>query len=161
MAVIRWTIAIEESTRTAPTRSPSPVPTCISGGIGDDAILMSVEAQFIRFDDVESFSLTDGVEGRPLFRSGAMINLIEFEVGATVPLHSHPHEQLGLVLRGMQALVVDGVAPGARPMEGYALPGNVKHSAYCGREGATVIDIFCPVREDYREKWDGSSAETD
>ena len=40
-----------------------------------------------------------------------MINLIELEPGATVPLHSHPHEQLGLVLRGMQALVVDGEAP--------------------------------------------------
>ena len=37
-----------------------------------------------------------------------MINLIDFEPGATVPLHSHPHEQLGIVLRGMQVLVVDG-----------------------------------------------------
>ena len=36
-----------------------------------------------------------------------MLNLIEFEPGSTVPLHSHEHEQLGIVLRGMQALVVD------------------------------------------------------
>jgi len=45
-------------------------------------------------------------------------------------------------------------------MEGYVLPGGVEHSAYCGPEGATVIDIFCPVREDYRERWgaiDGDS----
>jgi quercetin dioxygenase-like cupin family protein len=117
-----------------------------------------MEVQFVRFDDVEAFALTEGVSGRPLFGSGAMVNLIEFEAGATVALHSHPHEQLGIVLRGMQALVIDGVARELGPMEGYVLPGHVEHSAYCGPEGATVIDIFCPVREDYRERWEGFSA---
>ena len=29
-------------------------------------------------------------------------------------------------------------------MEGYVLPGHVEHSAYCGPEGATVIDVFAP-----------------
>ena len=38
-------------------------------------------------------------------------------------------------------------------MQGYALPGGVPHSAYCGPEGATVLDIFHPVREDYRARW--------
>jgi quercetin dioxygenase-like cupin family protein len=114
-----------------------------------------MEPQFVRFDDVPAFALAEGVSGRPLFGEGAMLNLIEFEPGATVPLHSHPHEQLGIVLRGMQALVVDGVAHELGPMEGYVLPGGVEHSAYCGPEGATVLDVFQPVREDYRERWDG------
>jgi quercetin dioxygenase-like cupin family protein len=82
-----------------------------------------------------------------------MLNLIEFEPGATVPSHSHEHEQLGIVLRGMQALVVDGVAHELEPFEGYVLPGGVEHSAYCGPEGALVLDVFRPVREDYRERW--------
>lgn len=119
---------------------------------------MLMDVQFTRFEDVESFTLAEGVAGRPLFGEGAMINLIEFTAGATVPVHSHPHEQLGIVLRGMQALVVGGVARELGPMEGYVLPGHVEHSAYCGPEGATVIDVFCPVREDYRERWGGSSA---
>ena len=114
--------------------------------------------QFIRFDDLEPFSLVAGVEGRPLFGDRAMVNLIEFAPGATVPAHSHPHEQLGIVLRGMQALVVDGLARELGPLEGYVLPGNVEHSAYCGPDGATVIDIFCPVREDYRERWQDSNS---
>ncbi len=109
--------------------------------------------QFIRFDDLRSFGLADGVSGRPLFGEGAMLNLIEFEPGSTVPLHSHPHEQLGIVLRGMQALVVDGSARELGALEGYVLPGGVEHSAYCGADGALVLDIFCPVREDYRARW--------
>jgi quercetin dioxygenase-like cupin family protein len=112
-----------------------------------------VEPQFVHFPDVKRFELAAGVTGRPLFGEGAMLNVIEFEPGATVPLHSHKHEQLGLVLRGMQALVVDGVPHELGPMDGYVLPGGVEHSAYCGPEGALVLDVFRPVREDYRERW--------
>ena len=52
---------------------------------------MPVEPAFVRFDEVRPFALTDGVSGRPLFGAGAMLNLIEFEPGSTVPLHSHVH----------------------------------------------------------------------
>jgi quercetin dioxygenase-like cupin family protein len=117
----------------------------------------AMEPRFVHFDDVAPFTLIEGVEGRPLFGNDAMINVIEFGAGATVPAHSHPHEQLGIVLRGMQALVIDGVARELGPMEGYVLPGNVVHSAYCGPDGATVIDVFSPVREDYREQWERSA----
>ncbi len=116
-----------------------------------------MKPQFTRLDQVSAFALTAGVTGRPLFGDGAMINLIEFDAGATVASHSHPHEQLGIVLRGMQALVVDGEAHELGPMEAYVLPGGVEHSAYCGPEGATVLDVFAPVREDYREQWRGSA----
>jgi unsaturated pyranuronate lyase len=112
-----------------------------------------MEPQFVRFDEVRAFELVEGVTGRPLFGAGAMVNLIRFEPGATVPLHSHPQEQLGLVLEGMQALVVDGVAHELEPFEAYVLPGGVEHSAYCGPDGALVLDVFAPVREDYQERW--------
>ena len=112
-----------------------------------------MEPQFLHFDDVREFELAVGVTARPLFGEGAMLNLIEFEPGSSVPLHSHEHEQLGLVLRGTQVLIVGGVEHALGPMEGYSLPGGVEHSAYCGPEGATVLDVFRPVREDYRERW--------
>jgi quercetin dioxygenase-like cupin family protein len=114
---------------------------------------MTGRPQFLRFDDVRSFELAAGVTGRPLFGEGAMLNLIEFEPGAVVLEHDHPHEQLGIVLRGTQVLVVEGEEHPLGPMEGYVLPGGIRHGAHCGPEGATVLDVFCPVREDYRERW--------
>jgi quercetin dioxygenase-like cupin family protein len=111
-----------------------------------------VEPQFVNFGELRAFELAAGVDGRPLFGEGAMINLIVFEPGAVVPLHSHPHEQLGIVLRGTQILEIGGVDHPLGPMEGYVLPGGVEHAARCGPEGATVVDVFQPVREDYRER---------
>jgi quercetin dioxygenase-like cupin family protein len=112
-----------------------------------------VEPQFVRLDTIADFELATGVTGQPLFGEGAMLNLIRFEPGSTVPLHSHPHEQLGLVLEGMQALVVDGVAHELGPLEAYVLPSGVEHSAYCGPAGALVLDVFSPPREDYLQRW--------
>ena len=74
-----------------------------------------------------------------------------------MPLHSHPHEQLGIVLAGMKALRVDGVAPELGPLEAYVLPGGVEHSAFCGPDGALVLDVFSPIREDYFERWHSES----
>ena len=103
--------------------------------------------------EVRAFELAAGVSGRPLFGRGAMLNLIEFEPGAVVPPHSHAHEQLGIVLRGLQVLVVGGVEHPLGPFDAYAIPGGVEHSAHCGAEGALVLDVFQPVREDYLERW--------
>ncbi|HEX2505242.1 MAG TPA: cupin domain-containing protein [Gaiellaceae bacterium] len=111
-----------------------------------------MEPQFVDFESLARFELAPGVDGRPIFGEGAMINLIEFEPGATVPLHSHPHEQLGIVLRGTQILVINHKNHALGPMQGYVLPGGVEHAARCGPEGALVIDVFQPVREDYRER---------
>jgi len=119
--------------------------------IGKDEVV--AVAQFVRSDDVRPFTLAERVSARPLFGEGAMLNLIEFRPGSTVPLHSHPHEQLGIVLRRMQALIVDGEAPELGPLEGYVTPGGVEHSAYCGSDGALELDVFNPVRGDYRERW--------
>jgi unsaturated pyranuronate lyase len=112
-----------------------------------------MEPQFVNFDDLREFELAAGVSARPLFGEGAMLNLIEFAPGSTVPAHSHEHEQLGLVLQGTQVLIVGGEEHAMGPMQGYVLPGGTEHAAYCGPEGALVLDVFRPVREDYRDRW--------
>ena len=112
-----------------------------------------IEPQFVTFENVREFELAAGVTGRPLFAEHAMLNLLAFEPGAVVPLHSHPHEQLGIVIRGEKVLVVGGVEHRLGPLDGYAIPGGVEHSAHCGPDGALVLDVFCPVREDYLERW--------
>ena len=111
-----------------------------------------MEATFVHFDQVERFALADGVTGRPLFGTGVMMNVVECAPGAVVPLHSHPHEQLGVILSGSLTLVVDGEPRELGPMDAVALPGGIEHSAVAGPDGAVMLDVFSPVREDYRAK---------
>ena len=95
--------------------------------------------------------LAPGVSMRPLFGDGAMLNLIEFEPGAQVPEHDHPHEQLGYVLEGDLTLVIAGEAHVLRPGDAYSIPGGIRHGA-SSEDGGLVLDVFQPVREDYRAR---------
>jgi hypothetical protein len=38
-----------------------------------------------------------------------------------------------------------------REMDAYTLPGELEHEAQAGPLGAVVLDVFQPVREEYRE----------
>jgi quercetin dioxygenase-like cupin family protein len=105
---------------------------------------------FLSLAGGDGFELAPGAIAKAVFGERGMLNVVELQPGAEVPLHSHPHEQLGIVLKGMQALVIDGVAHELHELDGYSLAGGIEHSAYCGPDGATVLDVFCPVREDYR-----------
>ena len=98
----------------------------------------------------KAFRLADGVTAKALFGEGAMLNLVELEPDAVVALHSHPHEQLGIILSGSMTLVVDGADHVLEEMDAYTLPGNVEHEGIAGPQGALVLDVFQPVREDYR-----------
>ncbi len=40
---------------------------------------------------------------------------------------------------------------GSAARRAYQIPGGIEHSARVGSEGCRVLDIFQPVREDYRK----------
>ena len=42
-----------------------------------------------------------------------MLNVVEMEADAVVAMHSHPHEQFGLILAGSMRMVVEGVTTSA------------------------------------------------
>lgn len=99
----------------------------------------------------DPLELAPGVTMRPLFGEGAMLNLLEFDPGARVPVHDHPHEQLGYVIEGELALEIDGVEHRLGPGDAYRIAGGTPHAAWA--DGACVVlDVFQPVREDYRQR---------
>jgi quercetin dioxygenase-like cupin family protein len=110
-----------------------------------------VSGRVVRLAEVAAFELAPGVSARPLFGDGAMLNLVELEPGAGVPTHSHSHEQLGHVLKGELELTIAGTLHVLRPGDAFQIPGGTEHAAR-SEHGCVVLDVFQPVREDYRER---------
>lgn len=96
-------------------------------------------------------SLAPGVRMYPLFGDAVQLNLVDLDPNAVVSLHSHPHEQLGYVISGEITMTIGGVDHLLRPGDAYQIPGDVEHAARAGEAGCRVLDVFHPVREDYRE----------
>jgi quercetin dioxygenase-like cupin family protein len=107
-------------------------------------------ARILRLDALEPFALAAGVHARALFGDATMLNLVELEPGAVVPQHSHPHEQMGIVLSGEIVMVFEDGEHPCHAMDAMHIPSGVEHGAHAGAEGAVVLDVFVPIREDFR-----------
>lgn len=66
-----------------------------------------------------------------------------------LPEHSHPHEQIVNVLDGTIELVVAGTSHVLEAGDVLHIPGGVPHSAVA-HTPCRVLDVFSPVREEYR-----------
>ena len=114
------------------------------------------EARFLRLDALDHFALADGVRARAIFGDSTMLNLVELDPGAVVPQHSHPHEQMGFVISGEIVMIINGVERPCHAMDAMHIPSGVEHGAYAGPEGAVVLDVFVPIREDFRARAGGA-----
>jgi quercetin dioxygenase-like cupin family protein len=73
--------------------------------------------------------------------------------GHTVPMHTHLHEQIGMVHAGRAVLRIGDEERMVQKGDFYCIPANVPHGDTClGDEAFVMLDIFCPVREDFVEK---------
>jgi quercetin dioxygenase-like cupin family protein len=86
-------------------------------------------------------------EGRTINVRG--VDRVTIRAGSDLPEHAHPHEQIMIVLSGDLELVVGGEPQRLRDGDVHVIPGGVVHSAHAHAE-CEVIDVFHPVREDYR-----------
>jgi len=77
--------------------------------------------------------------------------------GHRVPLHSHPHEQIGMVYSGKALLKIGNEERIVQKGDFYCIPANVPHSdTTIGDEPFIMLDIFYPVRTDFIEKYENT-----
>ncbi|MFO0903355.1 MAG: cupin domain-containing protein [Pirellulales bacterium] len=86
---------------------------------------------------------------RTPFGEHLMLSYLEMEAGAEVPLHSHPHEQGGILLQGKVQLTIGDETRVVEAGSLFIIPPNVPHRAVAVDGPAVVLDVFSPVREDY------------
>ncbi|WP_227374530.1 cupin domain-containing protein [Haladaptatus halobius] len=104
----------------------------------------------IPLSDRDAVEATDGVYLAQLAAGDRMsIQHFRIESGATVPKHSHEHEQTGFVYSGALTFVVDGEEVVVKEQDSYAIPGDEPHAAENrGDTPVLGIDVFSPPRLD-------------
>lgn len=107
------------------------------------------------FFDIKSIiakSPAEGVEMRII--PGQKMTFVYFNLapGSVVPEHSHPHEQIGMVVNGSVELNIAGEKKVVAAGGAYHIPGNAVHSGKTQAEPSEVIEVFAPAREDLTGK---------
>lgn len=84
------------------------------------------------------------------FHTGTMTYMYwSVEKGATMPEHSHVHEQVANVLKGKFELTIDGETQVLEPGRVAVIPPHVKHGGQAITQ-CELLDVFLPEREDYK-----------
>ena len=101
-------------------------------------------------DECSRHQIFPGVEIFTTYGQQVMLSVVEFQPGAVVEEHSHPHEQLGLMLEGEMEFIIGGQSHTVRPGQMWRIPGGVPHKAIAGNQPVRALDVFYPIREDYK-----------
>jgi quercetin dioxygenase-like cupin family protein len=86
---------------------------------------------------------------RKIFKpgQGMMSMMIAFDMGASGPAHSHPHEQITFVISGRLSLTMRDRVHEIGSGEQLYVAGNEVHSVVA-LEDSVVLEVFTPLRED-------------
>ena len=108
---------------------------------------------FIAPEKAPRFSQMEGLETMVLKGERMMMALNATLPGHTVPMHSHLHEQVGMVYAGEAILRVGGEKRRVRKGDLYCIPADVPHGNTTIGDGPFVmLDVFYPIGEDFVEK---------
>lgn len=91
-----------------------------------------------------------GARTRTFWGDKMLLSLVEIDANSEVPNHTHPHEQAGIVIEGEMEMGIGGEVRVLKPGDMYIIPGGVEHYARCGDKSAKALDIFSPVREEFK-----------
>ncbi len=103
--------------------------------------------------DVKGDEVMKGAVRKILVHSNNLM-LVYWEINGEGELsHSHPHEQLGFVVKGSAELTAGGRTVQLGPGSSYLTESNEHHELKVkGPETTIILDVFHPIREDYLPK---------
>lgn len=115
---------------------------------------------FIDIESIPEIEPAPGCKLRTPYGENLMLSQVTMDEGAIIPLHSHPHEQAGVLLSGSLEFQIGDETRIVKPGELYIIPSNVEHKAVAIGGPAVVLDVFSPIREDYVEMANQHSSQT-
>ena len=104
---------------------------------------------FIDIQAIEPMEVIPGCKMRAPYGENLMLSYLEMDAGAVVPMHHHPHEQGGMLLKGQLELTIGDEVRVVEAGSMFLIPPNTPHKAVAVNGPAVVLDVFSPIREDY------------
>lgn len=90
-----------------------------------------------------------GIRRQMVVGENVMICRFTFDPFLVTPEHTHPHEQMTLIVKGKVKFIIDGEVHIVSPGDVLHFPPNNRHGATMLDEEVVLIDIFSPIREDF------------
>jgi quercetin dioxygenase-like cupin family protein len=104
---------------------------------------------FEQLAKLQPIVLADGIRARAVKGERMTMAVVDLAPNAISPEHKHENEQLGFVIRGSMTMRIGDEVLELHAGDTYVIPSHVEHGAAAGPHGATVTDVFAPIRADW------------
>lgn len=101
-------------------------------------------------EDMGRRTIFPGINIQTCSAEKMMLVVVDLDPHSIVEEHSHPHEQVGIILQGRATFIIGGEQKTLGAGDLYRIPGNVRHKVIALDEPVRALDIFDPIREEYR-----------
>jgi quercetin dioxygenase-like cupin family protein len=105
--------------------------------------------QSIKLSNIQPKEIATGYFSKLIHTEQMSFSFIEVKAGYSIKEHSHPHEQVSIVQKGIFKLVIEGEPIEFGEGEVVVIPSNKKHAGIAITD-CFLLDVFTPVREDYK-----------
>ena len=103
----------------------------------------------MKLKDIKSKEILPGLHGKMIHGEKITWAFWDIEKGAEVPMHEHVHEQIMHVLEGEFKLTLDRKTKVYGSNSVVVIPSNTLHRGIA-ITNCKIMDVFSPVREEYR-----------
>jgi quercetin dioxygenase-like cupin family protein len=107
------------------------------------------DMNFKLLENIHRKEILPGFWGRFIHTDSMTLAFWEIEKGSSLPEHSHFHEQVANIIEGKFEMTIEGVTHILVPGAVAIIPSNAIHSGKALSD-CKILDIFSPVREDYK-----------
>jgi quercetin dioxygenase-like cupin family protein len=81
-----------------------------------------------------------------IYGKNTLLNYLDMEKGAAIPMHDHPEEQIGYLVSGHIVLIIGDDEYDVAAGDSYLVPGDMTHGLRV-LEAAVAVEVFSPVRK--------------
>ena len=109
----------------------------------------AVSALVTNWSRIKKDNPAPGIQRQMVVGQNVMMVRFTFEPFLVTPEHTHPHEQMTLVVQGKVKFFIEGEVKIVSPGDVLHFPPHNRHGATMLDEEVVLIDIFSPIREDF------------
>ena len=109
----------------------------------------SKQALVTDWERVPSEQAGPGIRRQMVVGENVMMVRFTFDPFLVTPEHTHPHEQMTLVVKGKVKFTIEGETKIVSAGDVLHFPPHNRHGATMLDEEVVLIDIFSPIREDF------------
>ena len=102
-----------------------------------------------KIKDIAAKELVPDITGYYAHGTNMTFGFVEIKAGSNLPAHHHVHEQITYIIEGHLDMVIGGKPCSLTAGMYYIIPSGTPHSAIA-KTDCKIIDVFNPVREEYR-----------